>query len=447
MTRASEFYTEQFGAVRDGLPGAGLPWLAELRRAGLDRFAEAGWPTPRVEDWKYTNLKDLAALDTVPATANGTLAETPASLLPASLQPAGRPAHRLVFVDGAYRDDLSHLGALSEGVTLGSLAAALADDPASLEPHLGRVGSIEGRPLLALNTAFMGDGLLLRLADGAVLDAPVEVVFVATAGDATAALHPRLLIVAGRDSRATIVEHHLSAGGREYFSNTVAEIALAEGATLRHYKLQDEATDAWHIAATEVTVGAGAAYESFYLSLGGRLARNEIRVRLEGEGGRCLLGGAYLADGRQHTDATTVIEHLAPETKSREVYKGVVDGRARAVFQGRITVHEGAQRIEGHQLNRTLLLSDRAEIDIKPELEIFADDVKCSHGATAGEIDDDALFYLRSRGIPEDEARGILVSAFLDDVLDEITDEAVREALRIRVADRLNKQPDSGETA
>jgi Fe-S cluster assembly protein SufD len=339
-----------------------------------------------------------------------------------------------VIVNGLYRADLSHIGDLPPGASLGGLAHMLDHDADWLEAHMGRIGGDEDAPLLALNTAFAGDGPVLRLDPGTVLEAPVEVTFLSVAEEGPAVHHPRALIVLGAGASATCVEHHLSAGGESYFANCATEIVIGEGAALRHYKLQDEAYQAHHIAATVVRLAADASYDNFSLSLGGRLARNEIRVRLDGPGARCGLMGAYLAGGRQHTDSTTIIEHASPDTASREIYKGVLDGKARAVFQGRITVHKDAQRIEGHQLNRTLLLSDGAEIDCKPELEIFADDVKCSHGATAGELDDDALFYLRTRGIPEDQARGILVAAFLDEIVDEIADDGVREAFRQRVA-------------
>jgi Fe-S cluster assembly protein SufD len=434
LSAASQSYADRFGAVAGTLPGAGLAWLDTLRRAGLDRFVRTGLPTPRVEDWKYTNLGGLEKLELVPATGGGIAPE-----LPPTITPDSQACHRLVIVNGLYRADLSHIGDLPPGASLGGLAPMLDHDADWLETHMGRIGGDEDAPLLALNTAFAGDGPVLRLDPGTVLEAPIEVTFLSVAEEGPAVHHPRALIVLGAGASATCVEHHLAAGGESYFANCATEIVMAEGAALRHYKLQDEAYQAHHIAVTVVRLAADASYDNFSLSLGGRLARNEIRVRLDGPGARCGLMGAYLAGGRQHTDSTTIIEHASPDTASREIYKGVLDGKARAVFQGRITVQEDAQRIEGHQLNRTLLLSDGAEIDCKPELEIFADDVKCSHGATAGELDDDALFYLRSRGIPEDQARGILVAAFLDEIMDEIADDGVREAFRQRVVARLEQ--------
>ena len=442
LSAASQSYADRFGAVAGELPGAGLAWLDALRRAGLDQFVRTGLPTPRVEDWKYTNLGALEKLTLAPAIGGEIAPE-----LPPAITPDGQECHRLVLVDGLYRADLSDIGDLPPGATLGGLADMLDDDAGWAEAHLGCVGGEEDAPLLALNTAFAGDGLVLRLDDGVVLEAPVEATFLSTARGGPVVYHPRALIVLGAGAAATIIEHHAAAGGDSYFANGATEIVAGQGAALRHYKLQDEGAEAHHIAATVVQLAAGASYDNFSLSLGARLARNEIRVRLDGPSARCGLMGAYLAGGRQHTDSTTIIEHASPDTTSREIYKGVLDGKARAVFQGRITVREGAQRIEGHQLNRTLLLSDGAEIDCKPELEIFADDVKCSHGATAGELDDDALFYLRSRGIPEAQARGILVSAFIGEVMDEIADEGVREAFKQRVAARLEQLRKNGEAS
>lgn len=453
-------FAGRFGAAADGLPGAGLPWLATLRRAGLERFAAGGLPTPRTEDWKYTNLRALEAQEFVPAPMSATVNGVEAGALP-SLLPQGQAAHRLVFVNGRLRTDLSDAGALPKGVVIAGLADLLEREPALVEPHLGVLGlglgddgKSGGRPFLALNTAAAGDGYVVFLPDGAELEIPVAIVFASTAADGgPVACHPRNLIVAGAGSRATVLEQHVQlaggageGGGGGYFANSVTEIVLGEGAALVHLKLQDEGAGAFHIASTEARVAAGASYDNFSLSLGARLARNEIRVRLAGADARCALAGAYLAGGRQHTDTTTVIDHAEPDTASREVYKGVLDGTARAVFQGRITVHPDAQRSDGHQLNRALLLSDGAEIDSKPALEVFADDVKCSHGATVGEIDDEALFYLRTRGVPEAEARAMLVAAFIDEVLEEIADPVLRDGFRARVAGRLAAWSNNGAT-
>ncbi|MDE2450035.1 MAG: Fe-S cluster assembly protein SufD, partial [Gammaproteobacteria bacterium] len=284
-----------------------------------------------------------------------------------------------------------------------------------------------------LNTAFLADGFVLRLGRDTALDRPVELLFIGMPGAEPVAYHPRGLVLAEAGSRATILEQHVGIGAGAYFANGVIEIELEDGASLEHYKLEREGAQAFHIATTGVRLGRGARYESFVLAEGGRLARNEMNVTLDGPGASCRLNGAYMGRARQHIDNTTMIDHAKPETTSRELYKGVLDNYARGVFQGRILVRPDAQKADGQQTSRTLLLSEGAEIDTKPQLEIYADDVKCSHGAAAGALDEDALFYLRSRGISQDEARQLLVAAFVQDVVDEIASEPVREIFR-RVA-------------
>ncbi len=426
MSEASQHYAEQFGALRATLPGAGLPWLAQLRDDAMTQFALEGMPTRKIEDWKYTNLSALEAAKFIPAEAceNGVSRDSLPTLIGAE--------HQLVFVNGRFRADLSAICIPPQGVFIGCLAEVLEKDPRSLEGCLGRAGEADGLPMLALNTAMMTDGLYLRLEDGVDLASVVEVIHVSVGGAAPTAHFPRNLIVAGEGSHATIIEHHIGDGGTT-FANVVTEIIAGENAGIRHCKVQAEGAQAYHIAILQARLAKNASLDSFYFASGAKLSRNEIRVRLEGEGADCRLYCAYMMKDRQHADHTTLIDHAAPHTTSREVYKGVLDGRARAVFQGKILVRPDAQKIDGHQLNRTLLLSDRAEIDSKPELEIHADDVKCSHGATTGEIDEEALFYLRARGIPEDQARGMLVEAFLREVIDGIAMAGLREPLADRV--------------
>ena len=343
-------------------------------------------------------------------------------------------AHRLAFVDGRFRADLSHLGALPDGVELTSLAALLAADPGALVGRLGAGAADERAAMVALNTALMGDGFVLRLKPGTVVEDPIEILFIGTAQAGPVAYCPRNLVVAEPGSRATIIEDHLGHAGRVYFANGVTEIFLEAGAGVRHYKVQDESLGAFHLHATHARLDRDASYESFVLSLGARLSRHEIHVVLDGPGVDCRLDGAYVARGDQHVDNTTLIDHAKPRTTSRETYKGVLDDAARAVFQGTVMVRADAQKADGHQRNHTLLLSDKAEIDTKPALQILADDVKCAHGATAGALDDDVIFYLRCRGIAEAEARRMLIAAFLDEVIDGVGAEVVRTAFRDKVS-------------
>ncbi|MCG8357959.1 MAG: Fe-S cluster assembly protein SufD [Kiloniellales bacterium] len=429
-------YAEHFAGLQSRLPGEDPVWLKSLRQDAIDRFAEAGFPTPRAETWKYTNLRPLLKQRFTPS------AETDAAIsidtVP-SVLPRESAGPRLVFINGRLRDDLSDHAALPEGVSLLGLRAALDADPQGIAKLLESETPGSELPLLALNTALMEDGFLLRVARGAVVEKPIEIVFLGGLAEAPLSYHPRNLIVLEESSQATIVEHHLGRGTAPTFANSVSDIRVGQNARLRHLKVQEEGRESFHIATLRATVARDADYQSFGLSIGARLSRSEASVRLEGEGAHCRINGAYLQRGVQHCDNTTVIEHLAPHTGCREVFKGVLDDRARGVFQGKIVVHRDAQQVDGHQLSRALLLSDQAEIDAKPELEIYADDVKCSHGATAGDLDHDALFYLRSRGLPEATARNLLIGSFLAEALQEIEDENLQTQLMARVNDWLPK--------
>jgi len=363
----------------------GLPWLEALRTEGRRRFAGLGLPTPREEAWRFTNL---GALDRLPwrTAPPDPVTVIPPDFLP-SVVPAGEaPGPRLVFVNGTWRPDLSTPGPLPHGVVLTGLGSALSDHPAVVEAHLGRLAAVDGHALIALNTGLLASGALLVLPAGAVLERPVELVMIGagSGADRPLAWHPRLLVVAGAGSRATLVEHHLSLGGDPACVNLVAELFLGAGARFAHYKVQRENPASFHLATVTGRLERDAGYEGFLLTTGGRLSRNEIRL--------------------------------------------VLDGEARGVFQGQVLVRPGAQQTDGHQLHRALLLSDHAQIDAKPELEIHADDVKCSHGATVGDLDEDALFYLRARGIDRDRARSLLVAAFINEAIAEITNPTVAAA-------------------
>jgi len=427
-------FVDQYGASRDDLPGGALPWLCALRETAIAGFAASGLPTPHAESWKYTSLRPMKKLD-FSHSADGAIS---IDSLP-TLLPHGQGGHRLVFVNGAFRADLSLLDNLPKGVQAGSLADLLARDPAALEDTLGCIAGNDVQPMLALNTALMRDGLVLRIETGVTVPMPIEVIYIGAAPDTPRAFHPRNLIVLEPRARATVIEHHAGLGAGPYLANSVGEVQVGEGAALHHYKVQAEDADAFHIATAHVRLARDAFFDGFILSTGARLARHEVAVRMTGPGAECHLNGAYMLRGEQHCDITTAIEHEAPHTSSREVFRGVIDDKARAVFQGRIVVHPHAQKSDGHQLSKALLLSDQAEIDAKPELEIYADDVKCSHGATAGDLDHGALFYLRSRGIPEATARHMLIEAFLTDSIRRIAAEGLCPALIASVGAWLSR--------
>jgi Fe-S cluster assembly protein SufD len=412
-------------------PGHAVPWLDEMRTAAAGRFAELGWPGRTQEAWKYTDFRPLGEIDFVPLDAqhDGALVGGIVGLLdPAEV------AARLVFVAGRFRPDLSHWSCPRDLASISSLSAALAGQEPQAEAWFRRLADGTPRPLVTLNTAHADDGFVIRVGRGARLNRPIEVVFAGGHFDRTVAYHPRHVVIAAPDSEATIVETHLGGGATPYFANHVIDARVERGAQLRHVRVQADSLTAFHATTMDVVVAGDAAYEGFILSTGAQLSRFEVAVRLDGSGARCHFGGAYCLRGRQHCDITTVIEHLHPHTTCREVVKGVLDGSSRGVFQGRIVVHPGAQKTDGRQVSRALLLSRDAEVDAKPELEIFADDVKCSHGATAGQLDGDALFYLRSRGISEAAARRLLVEAFLRDAFEDVAADDVRAALEERVS-------------
>jgi len=393
-------------------------WLTALRAAGQARFGETGLPTQRQEVWKYTGLNKLKALAFEPSdVVTGSAPKVEPLVADAK--------HRLAFVNGRFDAGQSRIGALPANTILASLADILSAHPKLLEGRLGISAAIDRRPMAALNTAWIEDGLVLVVPRGAALDGTIEVVFVSD-GDAPVS-HPRLLVALGDMAEAVLVERHLGGTGGG-FTNQVAEVALGNGASFRHYVMHSEPEASTALETVTVTVGRDATYRSFALTAGGGLVRREVDVALRQPGGTAQVDGAYLVDGDRHADTTIVIDHQAGHCASRQTQKGVVDDHGRAVYQGKILVRPQAQKTDGYQLSQTLLLSPKAEADVKPELEIHADDVKCSHGATVGRLDADALFFLRARGIPEAEARALLIQGFIGGALDEIDRPEVREA-------------------
>lgn len=427
-SKSFEFpYAAQFEAAKAGLPGKDRDWLVGLRQTAAGLLASNGLPSRRVEAWKYTNLAPLSQSDLRPATGEDGRIDIPSGTLPAI-----DGTHRLIFVNGRYRQDLSDDAAAPDGLRLSPLAQVLETDADGLEGEIGHLAKPDGSPTINANTAFMADGCVIRIAEDARVEKPVHLVFVGTGStdDTGLAHHPRNLMVAGANSSATVIESHVGTDGNAvYWANPVCEITVNPGAELKHFKIQDESRQATHLSFSRAFVESGGNYDSFVLTIGGALSRNEIQVKLAGETARCRLNGAYLLHGDQHTDTTTFIDHAKANCDSDEVYKGVLDGKARGVFQGKILVAKDSQQTNGNQLSRAILLSDDAEVSTKPELEIYADDVKCSHGATAGELDDDSMFYMKARGIPEDQARRLLIRAFVGELIDEIEVEPVREHL------------------
>jgi len=406
--------------------GATLPGGARLRRtrqAAIERFSALGFPTTHDEAWKYTNLAPFLKTPYQPAPPASFNGELPA---------ASPGAARLVFVNGRFAPELSKTQALA-GLKLSRLRDAFTRR--SIVDRIGATAAFDTNAMVALNTAMFADGALIEIADGAVLDAPVELLFVAAAEGAVA--YPRNLILAGRDSQARIVETYLSSGAAGYFTAAVTEVQAADGAVIEHYKLQEEGEAALHFGMLAVRQGVSSNFVSHNIAFGGALARNEIAVALGGEGADSNLNGLYVTGGRQHVDNYTTLDHAQPHTTSHELYKGVLDGASQAVFHGRIIVRPEAQKTDAIQRNKNLLLSDGAVINTKPQLEIYADDVKCTHGATVGQVDADAIFYLRSRGVPLEEARSLLTYAFTSEMIGAMKVESVRGRLGPLLMKRL----------
>ena len=414
------------------------PWLSALRGRAADTYGKLGLPTRKVEAWRYTGLSHLAEAGLSPARTDPVVAP---DFIP------GTGEFRAVLVNGAFRPDLSALGDLPEGVTVGGLADVLRDDPDLIELHIGRLATLPDMPMTALNTAHLADGIVLHVEAGARLERALHLVSLGV-GAAAELFYPRLLIVLEEDAAAAVIEHHCGTGGGAYFTNAVAEFDIAAGAQLDHVKLQSDAANATHIAGTHISLGHGAAYEGFVLQTGGAVARNEVHAYLGSAEADFTLNGAYLAAGRQTVDNTTRVRHAAPDCRSRQTFKGVLSGAARGVFQGKVLVERDAQQTDAHQLSRAVLLSDTAEVAAKPELEIYADDVRCSHGATAGELDRAALFYLESRGIPAPVAQRMLVEGFLGETIDEVAIVSARDLIKERIAAWLKETaaPDNGKT-
>lgn len=426
-----ETYVEQYGALRRMLPGANLPWLARLRDAAIARFQSQGFPTTKSEPWKFTNLARLTA-QTFHVSDERPIAVAPNRL--AHYRLAGLCELLLVFVNGRFRADLSDpqlgdAGTLPSGIWVTSLARALRDDPALMERHFTGPDADPAQALASLNTAMAADGAVIHLARDAKLAQPIHLLFLSAPGK-TPASHLRNLILAEEGASATIVEAYASLGDGAYWTNAGTQVAAARGATVRHFKLQTESLEGFHTSLSSVELHQDANYESFVLATGGNLARHEVRARLLGDNACASLNAAYLGRGHQHQAQRTDVEHRAVGTKLDELYKGVFDGRAHGAFLGRIHVAEKAQKTDARQQNRNLLLADGAVADTKPELEILADDVKCAHGATVGDLDREPLFYLRARGIDEADARALLIQAFICELIDSIQDEPVRAHFR-----------------
>ncbi len=422
---AMNSYLRDFTGTDIGSDAPGPDWLRGLRQSAAARFAEVGFPTRRDEEWRFTNVSPIAEIPFKLATREGSRL-TPEALRAFTYE--GMGGTQLVFVNGHFDPALSSQ-TFPVGVVVSSLTDAMETHRAIVETNLGQWAQFASQAFVALNTSALEDGAFIWIERGAVIEEPIHLLFVSSNDGQPTVSHPRTLILAEENSQATIVESYAGSANQVYFTNAVTEVIAAENSVVDHYKVQRESEKSYHIATMQVQIARSANFSSHSVGLGGLLVRNDANAYLGGEGIECTLNGVYLGNGRQLIDNHTAIDHAMPHCNSHEIYKGILDDHARGVFNGKIFVRQDAQKTDAKQTNKTLLLSPTAQIDTKPQLEIFADDVKCTHGATIGQLSDEALFYLRARGINKDDARALLTYAFASDIVSRIKVEAVRAQL------------------
>lgn len=428
-----ELYANASGA----LPGANEAWIDGLRQTARARLGAEGFPTSKDEAWKFTPLNAVRNTDFVPAerAADVDVTEVPITA------PRLDGAFHVVLINGRFSQDLSDdLSSLPDGVSIDVLNDVFVRDPSAVKADLGGLSAPADSFTSALNTAFMEHGLVVRFHRSEQAQPRIHVVSIGASGSQPVAFHPRLLISADAQAKGLVVESHIGLPGQSYLNNPVTEVYVHDSAEIQHYTVVGEDADAFHLGRTAVQCARNASYTSFVLSLGGALVRRDIKVDLIEQGADVRVDGAYALSGDQHSDITSEIRHLVPHTRSNQVVKGVLAGDSRGVFQGRIYVERGAQGTDGRQLHKALLLNRGPEVDSKPELEIYADDVQCAHGAATGEMDEDHLFYLMSRGIDEQTARALLVEGFLDDVIFDIADEGAKTLIHDLVKRWLQRQ-------
>jgi Fe-S cluster assembly protein SufD len=414
-------YLDVFSEFAKNAAGQKLPWLRKLREEAFARFCETGFPTTHDEDWRFTNVSPIARTQFVFGKQHRTISKN--DLKSWTINAA---AARLVFVDGRFAPELSDSAKLP-GVQISSLKDQTVTKPGEVEAHLGKYADIQRDAFSALNTAFIEDGAFVHVRRGTVLEHPIHLLFVSIETDVPTMSHPRNLVIFEDESQGTVIEEYVSIGKGAALSNSVTELIAGENATVSHFMIEREHRDAFNVSTLRIQQARSANVASHSLLLGGGLVRNNVHPVLAGEGGECLINGLFVGAGRQHLDNYMYVEHAKPHCSSRQFYNGILDGHAHGVFHGRIIVHKDAQKTDAKQTNRNLLLSDDAQIDTKPQLEIYADDVKCTHGATIGQIEENALFYLQSRGIDEVSARRLLLLAFASECLDRMKPGAARD--------------------
>ena len=443
LAKAENTYATAFREVKQGR-GAGEPsWLQRLREDSFDRFERGGFPSVEEEEWKYTNVAAIARASFAPIlTINGT-ALSKSNGLAAFVYEEARES-RLVFVNGMLRKDLSSLAALAADVIAMDLDEALrtSEHESTVRERLEQYSDAAENGFAALNTALFSGGLFLKIPRGLHVETPIHLLFVCESGKGgpAPAAFPRVFIVAEENSDATVIESYSSPNDGLYLTNAIVDIVLNEGARLRHYKVQRESPEAFHVATTRAELGPNATYDTTTINFGAALSRHDIGVLMDHEGAECFVDGLYMVEGSQHTDTHSVIDHRQPHCTSHQLYKGILDGKSRAVFNGKVFVRHGAQQTDAQQTNKNLLLSNEAQVDTKPQLEIFADDVKCTHGAAIGQLDEEEMFYLESRGLNRALARNMLTYGFAEEVIEKIKIESIKRELDAVVLNRLHAE-------
>jgi Fe-S cluster assembly protein SufD len=439
-SESKELYLSEFKRYRSNGAAKNPTWLRQLREAAIASFQELGFPTTHDEDWKYTSLDSITSVTF--QHGNG-IAKTVAANDIFGVALADSACQRLIFINGRFFPELSSLRGLPAGVRVESIAETLRRDDGSLEPHLGRYARIREQAFVALNTAFTEDGAFVVVPKNCKLREPIHLIFVSIANGESVASHPRSLFIVEKGGEAQIVETYVGLGTGSYFVNPVTELVGGEDTVIDHYRLQREGAKGSHIGTLEVQLSRNCNLAAHAITLGGALVRNDVHAVLNGEGSECHLDGLYVLAGKQHVDNSTEIEHIKPKATSLELYKGILSGSARGVFNGKILVHKDAQKTNARQTNKNLLLSADAMVNTKPQLEIYADDVKCSHGSTIGQLDRDALFYLRSRGLSRDDAQSLLSYAFASEVIGRVKIDSMRQKLDDYLLSKFGRNQES----
>lgn len=442
VAKEKNTYGAAFCALQEGENDESASWVKRLRESAFARFEQSGWPTTDDEEWKYTNVAPIARAGFSPVIAWSEGGLVTASQLEPFVYEEARSS-RLVFVNGIYQAELSSLDALPRGVVVMEMTDALrgGEQMEIVREHLAGSADHNENAFTALNTAYLASGAFVLIPKGARVEAPIHLLFLSTYGQTPGLSSPRVLVVAGQGSEATIIESYASLQDEAvYLTNALVEIVLEDGARLEHYKVQNESQQAFHVATTNAELGRSSTFNATTITLGAQLSRHDINVKLDHEGAECWVDGLYIVGTGQHADTHSLIDHRSPHCASHQLYKGILDGKSRAVFNGKVFVRAGAQQTDAMQTNKNLLLSADARVDTKPQLEIFADDVKCAHGATVGQLEEEQLFYLASRGMHPDIARNLLTYGFAEEVIDKIRIESIKAQLDKAVLNRLHAQ-------